>query len=149
MDVDSAFAPSDDDTLEDRTYWIANACPCRESCSAKAWGRVLKYSYISDEVVRGYIRDHLMSSSLHSLSKEDAENHASLAEVEICTETSEERAAYRQQVKRAQSADKGKAKGKGHGEKRTGENQRMQSGIKRLRGELAAVRSGDDEKIFP
>ena len=90
-----------------------------------------------------------MSSSLHTLSREDAEYHASLAEVEICTETWEERAAYRQQVKRAQSADKGKAKGKGHGEKRTGENQRMQSGIKRLRGELAAVRSGDDEKIFP
>ena len=138
MDVYSAFVASDDDTWEDRTYWMASACPCRESCSASSWRQVLKYSYLSDEVVRGYIRDHLMRSSRHILSEEDAENHAALAEVEVCTETSEERAAYRQQIKRtqAQSADKGKSKGKPHGDAR------MQSEIKRLKGELSELRSG-------
>ena len=91
-----------------------------------------------------------MSSSLHSLSKEDAENHASFAEVEVCTETSEQRAAYRQQIKRtqAQSADKGKGKARPHGDKRKGETretQRVQSEIKRLRGELSVAPSSDND----
>ena len=144
MDVDSAFAPSDEDTLEDRHYWMASACPCREQCSASSWGRVLKYSYLNDEVVRGHIQEHLTSSSLHNLSKEDAEHHAALAVVEVFTETAEERRAYRQQVKRAQaqSADKGKSKGKPRDDKRMAEAQRMQSTIKRLKGELSELRSG-------
>ena len=103
MDVDSAFVASDDDTWEDRTYWMASACPCREQCSASSWGRVLKYSYLNDEVVRGHIQEHLTGSSLHNLSKEDAEHHAALAVVEVFTETAEERRAYRQSSVRKRS----------------------------------------------
>ena len=143
MDVDDAFAPSDDDTGEDRDYWVAMACPCKESCSANSWGRVLKCSYISEEFVRGCIRDHLVSSGLHNLSKEEADDQSWLAEVEMRTETYADRAAVRQQIKRAQeqSADKETSKDKPHGDKRTAEA--LESEIKRLRSEMSALESDE------
>ena len=95
MAEDNAFIASDDDTLEERIHWMATACPCKEECSASSWSRATKYSYKDEEVVRGYIRDHLMTSSLHNFSMEDAEFHASFAKIDTCTETAGERDAYR------------------------------------------------------
>ena len=61
------------------------------------------------------------------------------------TATSADRAAVRQQIKRAQeqSADKETSKDKPHGDKRTAEAQRMQSEIKRLRSEVSALESDE------
>ena len=59
MDVDSAYVPVDEDNGEDRYYWQAKACPCREACSNSSWGRVTKYSYLSEETVRKYIKEHM------------------------------------------------------------------------------------------
>ena len=146
MAEDNAFIASDDDTLEDRVYWMATACPCKEECSDKSWGRLTKYSYRDEETVRGFIKDHLMSSSLHNLSREDAEYQASIADIEVCTETAGEREAYRAQVKRAQ-AQSGKGKSKpqvSHVNKRKGGANHLQNEIKRLKDELQSMRGGDD-----
>ena len=109
----------------------------------------MKYSYLDDEVVRGYIRDHLMSSRLHNLSREDAEYQASIADIEVCTETAGEREAYRTHVKRAQAqSERAQAQsGKGGNlrlDKRKGEANHLQNEIKRLKDELESVRGGDD-----
>ena len=143
MNLDTAYVESDDDTHEDRTYWMATSCPCRESCTPNSWGRVNKYSYLNEDVVRGYIREHLVASSLHQMSQEDAEYHAAVAEIDECTETAADRATYRQQVRRAHgqqsssSADKGKGKSK-HGahDKRKSDNNFLVNEIKKLKGRL-------------
>ena len=80
MNLDTAYVESDEDTHEDRTYRVATACPCRDNCSAGSWGRVDKYSYLNEKIVRGFIRDHLVGSSLHQMSQEDAEAYASFVD---------------------------------------------------------------------
>jgi len=95
---------SDDDDIDFvRDYFtFVDPCPLAEQCSHQSWGRVKKYSYVDCNEVRKSIKAHLMNSSLHQLTEEDAENLTVLMEVSITKESYEDRAAYRAQLRRQQ-----------------------------------------------
>ena len=141
--MDSGFVPSDDDTGEDRMYWRVKYCPCHEECSKNSWSKVSSWSYASLEQVVSNVKEHIVNSDLHKYrwshdGDEAIDKKLDECDVEFLTETSDERARYRSQIKRVQSQpQKGKGKdGKDKDrdkDKRHAEVDRLKTEVKRLK----------------
>ena len=75
MDADNFWVRREDDTGEDRSYYVCKKCPREEQCTTLSWKRICSASFVLDTLHRS-VKDHLMNSSLHELSEEDAEAEA-------------------------------------------------------------------------
>ena len=74
-----------------RMYWKIEACPCYEKCSALAWKRVWPWSYVGEDEAKRYVKHHLMHSSNHHMSADDADGVLDGVNAEILEETYNER----------------------------------------------------------
>ena len=72
-------------------------------CSTSAWRNAKAWSYKSPQQALGYVKNHLMASSLHHMSEEDADALLEGIEPEEYTEDFKERESYRKSVLQAQS----------------------------------------------
>ena len=90
----------------ERTWWQVTECPKKRDCSKASWDRVKSWSYESSDKALNYVMKHLMESSLHNMTEEEA--LAALFEVvpEQYTETYKDRALYRRQVEKATANSK-------------------------------------------
>lgn len=91
-----------------RMYWKIDACPCYEKCSALAWKKVWAWSYEGEAEVKQYVKRHLMISSNHNLSADDADAVLDEVDVGFYEETYKDREEYRKHVesKRAHESTK-------------------------------------------
>ena len=87
-----------------RMCWKIEECPCYRDCSATAWKRGLVWSYVGAEEVKAYAKRHLMVSSNHNLSANDADAVLEDVDVVVHEETYGEREQYRRHVEAAQKA---------------------------------------------
>ena len=101
---------AEDDEGNDRPMWMIERCPLT-GCSTDSWRRAAVWSYESEDRVYSYFKRHLMMSSLHQPSEEDADQVIAEGnfEIKIELETFDEREAYRksmsQQAKKKRSAE--------------------------------------------
>ena len=61
------------------TYFYCAACPCATYCSASAWKRAAVWGATLDTAIQR-CKSHLVTSSLHSLSEDEARELAAAAE---------------------------------------------------------------------
>eukprot|EP00929_Paragymnodinium_shiwhaense_P059212 TRINITY_DN29645_c0_g1_i2.p1 TRINITY_DN29645_c0_g1~~TRINITY_DN29645_c0_g1_i2.p1 ORF type:complete len:263 (-),score=66.95 TRINITY_DN29645_c0_g1_i2:169-879(-) len=96
--TDPAYVAAEDDDGLPRDYFKMAHCPLHEECSAQAWRRANVFSYVSPEECHQKALNHLVVSSKHNRSKDDAEAILSdfCDQIEVTEETAEERAAYRE-----------------------------------------------------
>ena len=95
---DSFYVKECDDTAEDRNYWVIQNCPCPAECSKRAWKKVKPYSFVSVNNARAIVADHLVSSSNHNKSRDDAKKISETCVVQEEVETKEDRKQYREQI---------------------------------------------------
>ena len=95
MDADNAWVNREDDDDTDRVYYVCVECPRKDKCSAQSWSRAKCWSYNDELTCQEKVAHHLMTSSLHYLSKEDAESVAAEGVYEVRVETPAEREQYR------------------------------------------------------
>ena len=101
---EDAWLDEDDDCEDNtRTYWRLDACPAMCNCSTSAWRNAKAWSYKSPQQALGYVKNHLMASSLHHMSEEEADALLEGIEPEEFTEDFEERDKYRKFVLMAQT----------------------------------------------
>lgn len=87
-----------------RMCWKIEECPCYRDCSATAWKRGLVWSYVGAEEVKAYAKRHLMVSSNHNLSANDADAVLEDVDAVVHEETYGEREQYRRHVEAVQKA---------------------------------------------
>ena len=106
MSDDSFYVDPIHDDGKMRSYFECRSCPLSEYCSVSSWTRVKRCSFISEDVVRQSVSDHLLQSSLHylSIAEVDKLNLEQCLDIAYHTETFEDRQAYRKMV----DAHKGK-----------------------------------------
>ena len=125
MENDSSYVDRDLDTKEPRQFLVCRECPLKEECSLNSWKRACCRS-LDTERLYDKVREHLMGSGLHNKSAEEADDLASSIEIDIETETYEEREAYRLNLERIdrekeqnrEQKEKGKNKGGGKGKEK-------------------------------
>ena len=96
--TDSFYVKEQDDTTEDRNYWVIQNCPCQAECSKNSWKKVKPYSFVSVNNARTIVADHLVNSSCHNKSREDAKKLSETCLVHVEVETAEDRKRYREQI---------------------------------------------------
>ena len=107
MDADSFFVEAQDDTGEDRTYVTCNKCPGEDEgrpCSRKSFKACSAWSFVSEDVARERLKQHLMHSSYHRFSDEKAGELSLAAEFEDVVETQADREYYRNEILRIRNA---------------------------------------------
>ena len=101
---EDAWLDEDDDCEDNiRSYWRLDVCPMLCDCSTGAWRNAKAWSYKSPQQALGYVKNHLMASSLHHMSEEDADALLEGIEPEEYTEDFKEREKYRKSVLQAQT----------------------------------------------
>jgi len=100
MSDDSFYVDPIHDDGKMRSYFECRSCPLSEYCSVSSWTRVKRCSFISEDVVRQSVSDHLLQSSLHylSIAEVDKLNLEQCLDIAHHTETFEDREAYRKMV---------------------------------------------------
>ena len=125
MENDNHYVDRDLNTKEPRQFLVCRECPLKEECSLNSWKRACCRS-LDTERLYDKVREHLMASGLHNKSAEEADDLASSIEIDIETETYEEREAYRLNLERIdrekeqnrEQKEKGKNKGGGKGKEK-------------------------------
>ena len=84
-----------------RVWWQVAECPKKCECSKASWDRVKCWSYESSDKTLNYVMNHLMESSLHNMTEEDAASALLDVVPEQYTETYKHRETYRRQVEKA------------------------------------------------
>ena len=79
-----------------RIKYIAEGCPCEEECSKSAWSNGCCWSYEGPHKVRNYVCRHLVISSKHYKSAEDAKLMAQYTTIREESEHFCDRESYRQ-----------------------------------------------------
>ena len=109
---ESAYLLDADDDGKPRAYWQAEACPtgeCPSSC--KSWKGACCWSYVGAESVLSYVKQHLMHSSKHNMTEEEADAILYSTIIEEFEESASERAKYRKQLEnQAKEDDKPQSK---------------------------------------
>ena len=85
------WIPLEDDPREDIIYYQVRQCEFG-NCSKQAWKRSKVWSRLpqdGDDAVRSYYKMHLIEE--HNYQEDDADVAASTCDVDVCTETFEER----------------------------------------------------------
>ena len=95
-----SFVPRDEDDGSDRFYWWVVQCPLHTECSKKSWKHAGCYSYAGADDALAKLRSHLIGSSLHCRSEQDADALLNDAELDCDIETAAEREHYRLQVEK-------------------------------------------------
>ena len=106
---EDAWLDREDDYPElTRVYWKIEGCPCAEKCSKQAWNKVWAWSFLGEDEVKRYVKHHLMRSSNHHMSADDADGVLDGVNAVIYEETYDEREEYRKHVeeKRARESTK-------------------------------------------
>ena len=98
-----SFVPRDEDDGSDRFYWWVVQCPLHTECSKKSWKHAGCYSYAGADDALAKLRSHLIGSSLHCRSEQDADALLNDAELDCDIETAADREHYRLQVETATS----------------------------------------------
>ena len=111
MDDDNRWVDSDEDTKEDRTYFVIRkdeenkahwACPLG-GCSESSWNKVNTWGYHFPENLKAKVSKHLQDSGYHQLSEAEANAAAeNLEGIEEQVEDYRTRCQYRQAVRRTQ-----------------------------------------------
>ena len=78
-----------------RTKYIAECCPCEDECSKNAWSHGSCWSYEGPHKVRNYVCRHLVISSKHYKSTEDAKLLCQYTTIREEVETFADRESYR------------------------------------------------------
>ena len=78
-----------------RTKYIAEGCPCEDECSKNAWSHGSCWSYEGPHKVRNYVCRHLVISSKHYKSTEDAKLLCQYTTIREEVETFADRESYR------------------------------------------------------
>ena len=146
MDADNAWVSREDDDETERVYHVCVECPRKDKCSAQSWSRAKCWSYNDEETCKEKVAHHLMTSSLHYLSKEDAESVALEGIYEVRVETPAEREQYRvgieeqhrrDEERNANLANEPKGKGKSKNKRKDVD---LHEEVKRLRREVDRTR---------
>ena len=98
---EDAWLDADDDWEGNtRSFWQVETCPEYCKCSPQSWRNAKAWSYIGPDKALGYVKNHLMASSLHAMT--DAEADALVKEIlpGEYTEDFREREAYRNGILR-------------------------------------------------
>ena len=165
MDADNAYVREEDDTGGSRVYHVCVQCPRHEKCSIQSFKRAAIWSYLDEDTCREKLVHHLMTSSLHYLSKDDATEVAKEAEFDVLEETEEDRAQYREAIDRQKKeADERRdnereriydrrdterePKGKGKKGKRKSEDDLYRE-VKRLKDLVQAISNDDRQGGYP
>jgi hypothetical protein len=74
--LESWYLTAEEDDKEPRTLWTWEKCPLHEACgSSESWKKARCWSWISPEKVMCYAKHHLMYSTLHTLTSDEADDH--------------------------------------------------------------------------
>ena len=98
--IDSFYVPEDQDEGGPRMYYRVIKCPCRDDCSEQSWAKVQAWSFIDQEYAKNMVVNHLMKSSLHGMTEEEAESLRDEMEIQVIEETEKERDDYRKHIDR-------------------------------------------------
>ena len=145
MDADNAWVNREDDDGTDRVYYVCVECPRKEKCSLQSFKRAACWSYHDEDACRQKVANHLMTSSLHYLSKEDAEDVSKEAEYDVQQESYDDREQYRKGIEEQhrlaeeRGANEPKGKGKNKNKRRSNDDD-MREEIKRLKRDVDSVK---------
>ena len=99
--AESQYMAREDDDGADRPFWKVKLCPRHTFCEGQPWKKAACWSYESPAQAELYLIRHLMWSGKHNKGQEEAEEIAKEAEIEVFTETGEEREDYRVRLENA------------------------------------------------
>ena len=145
MENDSAYVREEDDTGGSRVYHVCVQCPRHEKCSIQSFKRAAIWSYLDEDTCREKLIHHLMTSSLHYLSKDDATEVAKEAEFDVLEETEDDRAQYRRSIdqQKKEAEERRDNERERTYERRDTERERMSEGSKG-KGKKGKRKSEDD-----
>ena len=81
-----------------RTYWKIEECPCYRDCSTQAFKKVGAWSFVSADEAKQCVKRHLMLSSNHNLSADDADAVLDEVDAGFYEETYKDREEYRKHI---------------------------------------------------
>ena len=90
----------EDDTPDPRWFWYVKLCPDLDNCSAASFKRANVWSYQSAKKCLCYLKQHLMSSSKHNMTDDEAEECLLNVSFEMHSESYQERESHRVSIER-------------------------------------------------